>query len=52
MKVGAKLAELVPLTYNHAKRSCDGSFGNERTRSTLLDLKIIFSIISNQFVSA
>jgi hypothetical protein len=30
-KVDAKLAELAPLTHKFTKRSCVGSFRNERT---------------------
>jgi hypothetical protein len=41
-KVGAKMAELVLLTHNFAKRSCIGIFRNERTRSTPLDPKLMF----------
>jgi hypothetical protein len=51
-KVNAKLAELVQLTHKFAKRSCIGIFRNERTRSTPLDLKLMFWGVSNRFVTA
>jgi hypothetical protein len=38
-KLDAKLAELAPLMHKFAKRSCVGSFHNERIRSTPLDFK-------------
>jgi hypothetical protein len=41
-KVDAKLAELVPLTHQFAKQSRVIIFGNERTRSTPLDPKLMF----------
>jgi hypothetical protein len=46
MKVGAKLAELVPLMHKFPKRSCVGIFHNDRTRSTPLDPKVMFWVIS------
>jgi hypothetical protein len=41
-KVGAKRAELVPLTHRFAKQSCVKIFRNECNRSTLLDPKLMF----------
>jgi hypothetical protein len=52
MKVDAKLAELVPLKHKFSKRSYVGKFRNERTGSTLLDLKLMFWVVSNRFVTA
>jgi hypothetical protein len=52
MKVDVKLAELAPLTHKFAKRSCVGIFHNERTRSTLLDLKLMFWGDLDRFVTA
>jgi hypothetical protein len=48
----AKLGELVPLTHKIAKQSRVGIFRNECTRSTPLDLKLIFWGVSNRFVTA
>jgi hypothetical protein len=42
MTVGAKQAELVPLTHEFAKQSCIKNFHNERTRSSPLDPKLMF----------
>jgi hypothetical protein len=52
MKVDAKLAELAPLTLKFAKQSCVGTFHNKRTRSTLLDPKLMFWRVSHRFVTA
>jgi hypothetical protein len=52
MKVDAKLTELVPLTQKFPKQSPVGIFRNERTRSTPLDPKLMFSGISDGFVTA
>jgi hypothetical protein len=52
MKGDAKLAELVPLSHKFAKQSRFGIFRNERTRSTPLDPKLMFSGISDSFVTA
>jgi hypothetical protein len=41
-KVDAKLAELVPLSHKFAEQSRVGILGNERTRSTPLDPKLMF----------
>jgi hypothetical protein len=51
-KVDAKLAELVPLLHKFAKQSRIGIFRNERTRSTQLDPKLMFSGVSDRFVTA
>jgi hypothetical protein len=51
-KADAKLAELVPLTQKFAKQSRVRIFRNERTRSTPLDRKLMFSGISDSFVTA
>jgi hypothetical protein len=51
-KVDVKLAELVPLSDKFAKQSGVGIFRNERTRSTLLDPKLMFSGVSDRFVPA
>jgi hypothetical protein len=51
-KVDAKLAELAPLTYKFAKRSCVGIFRNERTWSTPLDPKLMFWGVSDRFVTS
>jgi hypothetical protein len=51
-KVDAKLAELVPLTHKFAKQSRVRIFRNERTRSTPLDLKLIFWGVSDLLVTA
>jgi hypothetical protein len=51
-KVNAKLAELVPLTHKFAKQSHFGIFGNERTRLTPLDPKLMLWVISDRFVTA
>jgi hypothetical protein len=50
-KVGAKLAELVPLMHKFAKRNCVRIFSNERTRSAPLDPKLKFRGISDYFVT-
>jgi hypothetical protein len=50
-KVDAKLGELVPLTHKFAKQSCVGNFGNERTRCTPLDPKLMFWDLSDRFVA-
>jgi hypothetical protein len=52
MKVDAKLAELVALTHNFAKQSRVGIFRNERTRSILLDPKLMFWGVSDHFDTA
>jgi hypothetical protein len=52
MKVDAKLAELVPLSHKFAKQIRSRLFRNERTRSTPLDPKLMFSGISGRFVTA
>jgi hypothetical protein len=52
MKVGAKWAELVPLTHKFAKRSCIEIYRNERTQSMLLDPKLMFWGVSNRLVTA
>jgi hypothetical protein len=52
MKLDAKLDELAPLTHKFAKRSCFGGFRNKRTRSTPLDPKLMFWIVSDHFVTA
>jgi hypothetical protein len=52
MKVDAKLAELAPLSHKCAKQSRVGIFRNERTRSTALDPKLLFSGVSDRFVTA
>jgi hypothetical protein len=41
-KVDAKLVELVSLSRKFAKRSRDGIFRNERTRSSPFDPKLMF----------
>jgi hypothetical protein len=46
-KVDAKLAEMAPLTHKFAKPSHVRIFRNERTRSTLLDPKLIFWDVQN-----
>jgi hypothetical protein len=46
------VAELAPLTHKFAKRSCVGTFRNERTRSTPLDPKLMFCGVSDRFVTA
>jgi hypothetical protein len=51
-KADAKLAEVAPLTHKFVKRSCVGSFRNERTRSTPLDPKLMFWGVSDHFVTA
>jgi hypothetical protein len=51
-KVDAKLAEIAPLTHKFAKRNCIEIFRNERTRSTPLDVKLMFWGISEHFVTA
>jgi hypothetical protein len=48
-KLDAKLAELAQLTPKFAKRSCVGTFRNERNRSTPLDPKLMFWGISDHF---
>jgi hypothetical protein len=52
MKVDAKLAELMPLTYKFAKQSRVGIFCNERNRSTPMDPKLMFWGVSDCFVTA
>jgi hypothetical protein len=51
-KVDAKLVELVSLTRKFAKQSRVRIFRNERTRSTLLDPKLMFWGVSDRFVTA
>jgi hypothetical protein len=48
-KVGAQLAEHVPLTHKFAKRNSVRLFRNERTQSTPLDTKLMFWAVSNRF---
>jgi hypothetical protein len=50
-KVDAKLAELATLTHKFAKWSCVGTFHNQRTRSTLLDQKLMFWRVSDRLVT-
>jgi hypothetical protein len=50
-KVDAKLVELVPLSHKFGKQSGVGMFRNERTRSTILDPKLIFWGVSDRFVT-
>jgi hypothetical protein len=50
-KVDAKLAELAPLTPKFAKRSCVGTFHNERTGSTALYPKFMFRGVSDCFLT-
>jgi hypothetical protein len=50
--VVAKLAEHVPLTRKFTKRSCVAIVHNERTRSSPLDPKLMFSAVSDRFVTA
>jgi hypothetical protein len=52
MKVDAKLAELVPLTYKFAKQSRVQIFLYERTRSNPLDPKLMFWGVPDRFVTA
>jgi hypothetical protein len=42
----------VPLSHNFTKQGPLGIFGNERTRSTPLDPKLMFWGVSNHFVTA
>jgi hypothetical protein len=51
-KVDAKLVELVPLMHKFAKQSGIWIFRNERTRSILLDPKLMFLDVSDHFVTA
>jgi hypothetical protein len=51
-KIDAKLAELVPLSHKFSKQSRIRIFLNERTRSTPFDPKLMFSGISDRFVTA
>jgi hypothetical protein len=51
-KVDAKLADLVPLTQKLAKQSRIRIFRSERTRSTQLDPRLMFSGVSDRFVTA
>ena len=41
-ELGAKCVELVQLMQKFEPRTCIGIFGNERTRSTPLDPKLMF----------
>jgi hypothetical protein len=50
-KVNLKLAELVPLTHKFAKQTRICIFRKERTRSTLLDPKLMFWGVSDRFVT-
>jgi hypothetical protein len=50
-KVAAKLAELAPLTHMFAKQRRVEMFRNERTRSTLMDTKLMFRGVSGRFVT-
>jgi hypothetical protein len=52
MKVDAELAELVPLSHKFARQSRVRIFRNERTRSTLIDPKLMFWDVSDCFVTA
>jgi hypothetical protein len=52
MNVGAKLAELAPLTHKFAERSCVEICRNERTGCTPLDPKLMFWSVSDRFVTA
>jgi hypothetical protein len=52
MKVDAKLTKLVPLSHKFAKPSRVGIFRNERSRSTPLDPKLMFCVVSDHFVTA
>jgi hypothetical protein len=47
-----KLAELVPWTHKFAKQGRIRIFRNKHTRSTLLDLKLMFWCVSNHFGTA
>jgi hypothetical protein len=51
-EVHAKLAELLPLAHKFAKQSRVGIFRNELTRSTPLDLKLMFWGVSDRIVTA
>jgi hypothetical protein len=51
-KIDAKLAKLVPLSHKFVKQSHVGIFRNERTRSTPLHPKLMFSGVSDHFVTA
>jgi hypothetical protein len=52
MNVGAKLAELAPLTHKFAERSYVEICRNEHTGSTPLDPKLMFRGVSDRFVTA
>jgi hypothetical protein len=49
---GAKHAKLVPLMHKFMERSRNEIFRNERTRSTLLDPKLIFWDVLDHFITA
>jgi hypothetical protein len=51
-EVDAKLAELLPLTHKFAKQSRVRIFRNELIRSTPLDPKLMFWVVSDRFVTA
>jgi hypothetical protein len=51
-KVAAKLAELAPLTHKFTKQRHVEMLRNERTRSTLMDTKLMFRGVSDRFVTA
>jgi hypothetical protein len=51
-KVNAKLDELALLTHKFAKCSCVEIFPKERTRSTPLDLELMFWDVSDRFITA
>jgi hypothetical protein len=51
MKVEAKLAERAPLMHKCIKRSCVGTFRNERIWSTPLDPKLMFWRVSDRFMT-
>jgi hypothetical protein len=52
MKVDAKMAEPVPVMHKFAKQCRIRIFRNESTRSTPLDLKLMFWAVSDRFVTA
>jgi hypothetical protein len=52
MNVGAKLAELAPLTHKFAEQSCVEICRNKRTGSTPMDPKLMFWGVPDRFVTA
>jgi hypothetical protein len=52
MNFGAKRAELGQLMHKFVQRSSIKIFCKERTRSTLLDPKLMFSGVLERFVTA